>query len=233
MSRKVGNSRILAIDILSLAIGAYGLKKVLAQELPPHLAVAGHWQFLTNLLLAYSMVVFGVGALAHVSRSERLYRFKNILHPVALALETIVTVVYWPLRLFFLHLLVKDPSQFTLPLAADLLIHLMPVSSLLVDYLLFMPRWTIGVPFAFSFCAVLTTAYWFWLKLVIDFANGGQYPYVFLNVESEQTRVVIFGMVGMTAFVQFLVMRQVYDWIIAAPQLQAEVINMEDIKKRE
>lgn len=230
MSRKVGDKRILAIDLVSLAIGAYGLVKVFAQVLPPHLEVAGHWQFLTNLLLAYSMVVFGVGALAHVTRSESLYSVKNFLHPVALALETIVTAVYWPLRLFFLHLLVKDPSKFSLPLPADLLVHLMPVTSLLVDYLLFMPRWTIGVPFAFSFCAVLTIGYWFWLKLLIDFASGGQYPYVFLNVDSEQARVVIFGIVGMTAFVQFLVMRQVYDWIVAVPDLQAEVIEAENKK---
>lgn len=214
--RELGNKYILAIDFVSVCIGTYGIIKVTNLQLPAHLEAGGPWQFLTNLSLAYSLVVFIVGFLAHLIKCKRLYAVKNYLHPIALALETIVAGIYWPLRLFFLHLLAKDPSKFNLPLRVDLSIHLMPVVSLLIDYLVFMPKWTLSAVGAFFNCFILTTGYWFLLKSLVDFDNGGEYPYVFLNVENERLRMTIFSTVGIVAFVQFLVMRALYDRLLTA-----------------
>ncbi|KAL7666339.1 FAR-17a/AIG1-like protein [[Candida] zeylanoides] len=215
MSRLVGNPYALVLDLVSLAIGFYGINgTILTRELPAHLSGAGNWQFLTNLSLVYAMLVFAVGALAHFCRSQRLFRLKNNLHPIALALETVVAGVYWPLRLFFLHLLVKDPAQFALPILADLAIHLMPVVSLMIDYFAFMPRWTMGKSSAFGTCALLTTAYWFWLHHIIDFENGGDFPYAFLSVPNVYHRMVIFSLVGLSGFSQYLLMSNVYNWVV-------------------
>lgn len=217
LRRVVGNPTIMMIDLVSLLIGFYGIhSNILTVVLPDYLSGGGHWQFLTNLSLVYSLIVFGVGFLAHFFKSQQLYEFKNLIHPIGIALESIVAIVYWPLRIWFLELLVSDPKNLKIPLSTDLAIHLMPIVSLLIDYLVFMPKWTIGNTTAFLICSKLTIAYWFLLKYLIDFENGGTYPYVFLNVDTDQKRVFVFFMVGIIAFGQFLLLRKLYDVVVRA-----------------
>lgn len=224
--RKVGNPVILAIDLVSILIGLYGFyTSVFVIKLPPHLAQAGHGQFLTNLSLVYSLVVFAIGFLAHLTASQTLFKLKNNLHPIGLALETIVAGVYWPLRLFFLHLLTKEPSKFNFPLLTDLSVHLMPIVSLLIDYLVFMPKWTIENNTALSFIVAFMVFYWFLLKNLVDTANGASYPYEFLDVGTDLYRVGVFGVVGMVAFSQFLFMKKVYDVVVGSTEDAQEEID--------
>lgn len=232
LRRRVGDPYITTIDFISLIIGLYGYQQITSIQLPPHLQDAGHWQFLTNLSLVYSLFVFLVGFVAHITKSHTLFLFKNNLHPIGLALETIVAGVYWPLRLFFLHLLTKDPSKFYLPLSTDLCIHLMPVVSLLIDYLVFMPRWTISDNTALGFVVLLTTFYWVLLDNLIDFENGGSYPYEFLNVEKDSQRILVFAVVAAVAFAQFLFMRRVYDWVVGKTEEASDKID-EELDKKE
>lgn len=224
MSRRVvGNKTILIINACSIIIGCYGMySNIMKTELPAHLAKGGHWQFLTNLSLVYSLVVFVVGFFAHLLKSNYLFHLKNTIHPIGLALETIVAGVYWPLRLFFLHLLLKDPSKFKLALSTDLCIHLMPVVSLLIDYLVFMPKWTIRNETALMLVIFLTTGYWALLKKLVDIESGAQYPYAFLDVGSEEKRALVFAVVGTVAFCQFIFMKRVYEWIVK------ETINVDE-----
>ncbi|ODV76736.1 uncharacterized protein CANTADRAFT_57329 [Suhomyces tanzawaensis NRRL Y-17324] len=225
MSRVVGNKAILAIDVLSLAVGSYGLyENIINAQLPDHLVKAGNWQFLTNLSLVYSLVVFGVGVLAHLFHSPALFQFKNTIHPVGLALESIVAMVYWPLRLFLIELLAKD-GILHIPVHVDLAIHLMPVVSLLIDYLVFMPRWTIKTSTALGLVVFLSSAYYGLLKVLVDVENGAAYPYVFMNVETETERVFVFIVVGGVAFLQFLIFKGLYDWIVGKTEEADEAID--------
>ncbi|EGW31899.1 uncharacterized protein SPAPADRAFT_60992 [Spathaspora passalidarum NRRL Y-27907] len=213
--REVGNPVIAFIDGISLAIGFYGIyTNIMTVELPEYLAGAGHWQFLTNLSLVYSLVVFGLGFVAHITHNNILFGIKNNIHPIGLALETIVAVIYWPLRLFFMNLLTSAPENFCISLSTDLAIHLMPVVSLLIDYLVFMPKWTIKTSSALGLLVFLTSVYWCLLKSLIDIEKGAKYPYAFLDVESEVERAAIFGVVTLVAFLQFLFLRKVYDFIV-------------------
>lgn len=227
MARTVGDPVITAITFFSILGGLYGIFLILSLPLPPHLINGGHWQFLTNLSLVYSLCVFLIGFLAHVSRSEKLFEVKNNLHPIGLALEAVVACVYWPLRIFFLHLLVAEPEKMSLPLVTDLCIHLLPVVSLLVDYLIFMPRWTLTATSALSMCAVLATAYYFLLKKLVDVESGASYPYMFLNTEKESTRIMIFGLVAFVGFSQFIFMRMLYDWIVGSSDEEIEAKKIE------
>lgn len=223
MNRTVGNRIITVITFISIIIGTYGIVSIVNIELPPHLAQAGPWQFLTNLSLVVSLVIFIIGFLAHITKSDALFELKNKIHPIGLALESIVAGVYWPLRLFFLHLLTKNPSKYMIPLKVDLSIHLMPVVSLLIDYLIFMPRWTLSTRGALAIVSALTTAYWVLLSKLIDVSSGAEYPYVFLNVENDHLRMAIFSIVGLTAFLQFLAMRKVYDWIVKTSDKEVDI----------
>ncbi|KAK6202255.1 FAR-17a/AIG1-like protein-domain-containing protein [Scheffersomyces amazonensis] len=229
--RVVGNPIILAIDAVSIILGSIGAYYVVfAIELPPALADAGPWQFLTNLSLVYSLIIFGIGFVAHLTKSQLLFELKNNIHPIGLALESVVAIIYWPLRLFFLRLLIGD-HELNLPMSIDLCIHLLPVSSLLIDFLVFMPRWTIRIETAFLIVAGLTTGYWTLLKYLIDTEKGGIYPYAFLNVDSEQKRIVVFSIVAAVGFTQFLFLRSLYDNLIKFTEQVEDEIDSELEKK--
>lgn len=213
--RQVGNPIIAIIDLISLLIGSYGIyMNIMKTQLPEYFANAGHWQFLTNLALVYSLIVFLLGFIAHLIKSNWLFELKNNFHPIGLALETIVTIIYWPLRLFFLPLLAHDPDVFHLPLLTDLSIHFMPVISLLIDYLIFMPRWKIKNHTAAILVVNLTVMYWYLLEYLVDIENGAKYPYAFMDVDSVYHRMIIFSVIALIAFLQFLFLRKVYDWIV-------------------
>lgn len=229
MSRRVvGNRAILLINGVSFVLAYLGMhRNIFVAELPPHLEKGGHWQFLTNLSLVYSLVVFGVGFLAHLFHSSLLFNIKNNLHPVGLALESIVTVVYWPLRLFFLHLLIKDPAEFNIPIPVDLAIHLLPFVSLLVDYLVFMPRWTIKNSTALGLVVVLATGYYYLLENLIDVEAGARYPYAFLE-GSDEKRLVVFAIITAVSYVQFVLLKTLYPLVVKGTE---EVDNRIDGKK--
>lgn len=233
MSRRVvGNKAILIIDLISILIGIYGIyATVFTIQLPDFLAGGGHWQFLTNLSLIYSMVVFIIGFFAHLAKSQALFNFKNLIHPVGVALESVVFLVYWPLRLFFFELIASDPNIVKLPIRVDLAIHLMPLASLLIDYLVFMPKWTIKNTTALLILSALTTGYWFLLKRLIDVENGARYPYGFLNTDTEQQRVILFGLIGSIAFIQIVFFRKIYDVIVRTTK-KSEIKIDQKLKKK-
>lgn len=215
MTRTVGNPVIATINAVALGLAMYAFNYLFSEiDLPPHLESGGHWQFLTNLSLLFSVIIFGLGVAAHVLKSTTLFHVKNSLHPIALVLESVVASVYWPLRLVFLGLLTKNPSKYLVPMRVDLCLHLVPVATLMVDYLVFMPKWTIRTETALGTVVLLTTLYWFLLKHLIDFENGGEYPYMFLNVDTEEMRILIFGMVGLIGFVLYLINKRIHDLIV-------------------
>lgn len=156
-------------------------------------------------------MVFTLGVFAHALRSSHFFKIKNALHQIALVLEIVVTLVYWPLRLVYINLLVSDPSRKFIPMLVDTCFHLVPGVALVIDFFCFMPRFTVNNRDAFSVCMLLTLMYWAWLKKLIDVENGGQYPYQFLNVEDELTRVIIFVIVGSTGYGAFLLLHRLYD----------------------
>lgn len=221
---------IATIDVLAIVSGVWALAYLVHKvELPPHLVGGGHWQFLTNLSLLFTLVVLGLGFVSHVTRSAALFTLKNTLHPIALVLECVVTSVYWPLRIFFILMLVKDPTRKMIPMTVDLCLHLVPFASLMVDYLLFMPKWTIGNRNALIACLLLASMYWVHLKCMVDFENGGEYPYNFLNGDNEWVRIAIFQVVGLVGYGSFLICRRIYD-LIVHPEI--EDIEAEKLKQQ-
>lgn len=223
MARGIGNFVSLSLNFLSLIVGTYGLNSILDLELPPHLLKAGHWQFLTNISLLFSLVVFSLGIAAHLLKLNDIFRLRSVLHPVVLTLESVVTVVYWPLRLFWLPMLVKD-SQRLIPWKVDVSVHLVPFAALLVDFLFFMPRWTIPTAVAFFECILLTFLYWVHLSFLVDEASGASYPYEFLNGESNAVRGIIFVVIGLLGFGMFVLIKRIYD-IVAAEKENRESIK--------
>ena len=103
----------------------------------------------------------------------------------------------------------------------------MPVVSLLIDYLVFMPRWTIKSNTVLLLITALSTGYWCLLKYLVDTENGGRYPYAFMDMEDDGLRALVFVAVGLVAFLQFHFMRNIYDVVVK----KAETVDIEIDRK--
>lgn len=227
-NRAAGNPYSLVLNAVALVICYRGLKTVTNYELPLVLASAGHKQFLTILSLFVSIATFALSVLSHLTKSQKLFTLKNDVHAIATTLETIVSGVYWPLKLFFIKMIL-DREKIA-PLSVDLAIHLVPTVTLLVDFYCFMPNWKVNDGAAMSIVALLTVAYWQWLNYVMD--ETSVFPYPFLNV-SFKARLLIFDVIGSVAFGNFLLQKWIYKKVIRGAEVAEEKVQKVVDKKEE
>ncbi|ODQ78180.1 hypothetical protein BABINDRAFT_168373 [Babjeviella inositovora NRRL Y-12698] len=219
MMRSAGNTSAFSLSLISIIMGLYGFLQIADTKLHESLHKGGHSQFLTNISLGISMVVFCLGAVAHITKSSTLFTIKNKLHAVALTLESVVAGVYWPFWIFFFHTIAdRGPPP---PLSLDLIVHLMPVVSLTIDYWLFMPSWKISNSSGFALCVVCTLAYYYWLEHALKLSH---FPYPFLNVPTAQRFVTYASIMGV-AFVNFVLQKTLFNKFIGSETGQVEVFQ--------
>lgn len=199
--------RTLLINTGCLAVSSWGLFHATRITLPPSLKDAGHKQFLTNI----SVVLTIINNLCNIVNwffqrcdlNVNLLEFFNFISrditlPVALVMESIVPVVYWPLRLFALKLIMQGigSSKSPIPISVDLSIHLFPSIFLLGDHYLSGSglKFKISNVKAWFIVTILGIGYYQYLSLLIDPTSGQHYPYPFLDVD-EPYKSVIFVLV--------------------------------------
>lgn len=122
---------------------------------------------------------------------------RHVTLPLALVLESVVATVYWPLRIFAIHLILQGvKAKSPIPLSVDVSIHLLPILYLLSDYYISgaSQRFKIPLAPAWAIVASIGLAYKFYLGFLIDPSQGQKYPYPFLDV-SEPYKSVIFVIV--------------------------------------
>lgn len=171
--------------------GSYGLFVCTSILLPPKLVVAGHKQFLTNISLVISIIqhVSAVATILLAGNKQVAFFSEEVMLPVALVLESVVTSVYWPLRIFFVELIFqKNPNYAAksrshyLPLHVDICLHLLPFLGLCINFFKFKKgKFVINsTKIVLSVCTALGLSYILWLKYLIPV--GGKYPYPFLDI---------------------------------------------------
>lgn len=208
--------RSLLFNIASLIICGRGLFKCTQLILPPSLSQAGHKQFLTNLSLVATLISNILNILNwFIQRSSMNnihfvwnYICRHFVLPIALTLETIVPVIYWPLRLFAQKLIMQDiPKNEPYPLSTstDLSIHLFPFIFLFSDHYFsgFGSKFEISNTKAWFIVSSLGFGYFKYLSFLIDPAKGQVYPYPFLDVE-EPMKTIIFIVVSTVAWLFFI-----------------------------
>lgn len=211
VNRAVGNIGAATVLFVGFTLSFHGLYYCISTvQLPPELSKAGQFQFFTNISLVASLFTYALALVSHVTKSHRLFRWKNNVQAIALSLETVVTSLYWPLRLLFAALLAKDPEEKLMPTSIDLCVHLVPFVTLLVDYLAFLPRWEVKPSTGVLVSALFAVGYRVWLQLLLDLENGAEYPYNFLNGDSEITRSLVFAVVGIWGYSLFIIWRAVH-----------------------
>lgn len=191
---------VLLLNLTCACTTFYGLYRCTRVVLPANLAEAGHKQFLTNIAAVLTIVTGSLNVVNQLLGGSLDFCARELLLPVALCLETIVCLIYWPLRLFFIHLImhgVQNAKMSPLPLHADIAVHLLPVLYLAFDYFVLKPE-----PFVLSTKKVLVSlpllglAYRIYLGTIID--TSGSYPYPFLDVD-EPYKSIVFVVVSLSA----------------------------------
>lgn len=219
------NVSVLLLNLLSATTTMYGLINCTSVVLPSNLSHAGHKQFLTNIAALITVVnsLFNVLNQLLGDKGSISFLARELTLPVAMCLETIVCFIYWPLRLFFISLIihgVQDSSRAPLALHIDISIHLLPILYLATDYFFLKPT-----PFQISGKKVFLTlpslglAYRVYLDKIIG--PEGSYPYPFLDV-AEPYKSIIFVVVSLSA-----------GWIYILYQKIHKNPTLDSIKKQE
>lgn len=151
-------------------------------------AYGWHFQFLTIIGLAASLVCFTLGALADIGRSRSLFQSKNAVSVLATLLEVVISILYWSIRTVELALLAQEGIQ--LPLLKDVGFHLAPAVLLTLDLVLLSPPWTVPACGTMAMSTVLAFAYWYWVELC--FGKNKWYPYPLFELLGTAQRVFLF-----------------------------------------
>ncbi|GMG38918.1 unnamed protein product [Ambrosiozyma monospora] len=189
----------LSLSWIFVFFGSDGLNEISNLKLSPELQQGGHGQFLTNISLGITLIYFMYNIAYHHFELAKLKKLKDVLNALAITLESVVFTVYWPLRLFFIHLIL--PGKDMIPIKLDLKIHFLPFVSLMLDFMFFsVGPWEVTYTEGFTYIVGCTVAYWFWLEYLLE--GAPTYPYPFLNVETP-IRAAIFAGVAVFAFLFF------------------------------
>lgn len=132
-------------------------------DTPFSIAYGWHFQFLTIIGLAASLLAFSLGILADLTLNPQLFKAKNTVSVVATPLEVVISLLYGGINLINPELLFQ--GDFQLGILPDVGFHLAPAVFLTLDLLLLSPPWTIPAYGTMSLATVLAFAYWYWVEL--------------------------------------------------------------------
>lgn len=207
----------LFINIVSITISYWGISQCTKIILPQNLYEAGHKQFLTNISVVVTLINNSANIiywiLEKILPSNEIlanceFISRHITLPIALILESVVPLVYWPLRLFAQNLIMQDiPADIKnpLPLSVDMAIHLSPFICLFSDHYLSGSgsKFEVSNGKAWFIVTALGFSYYKYLSFLIDTNKGQVYPYPFLDV-AEPWKSVIFVLVSTVAWLFYV-----------------------------
>ncbi|KAK8175686.1 putative integral membrane protein [Phyllosticta citrichinensis] len=169
-----------------------------------------HFQHLTILTLAMTLLAFVLGILADLTLSARLFYLKNILAVVAAPLEFCVTVLYWGIRSIDPMLLLHPDSPMP-PVIVDHSFHTFPTLLCLLDLLLLSPPWTLTFIPSLGLAGALAAAYWFWVEACAAH-NNGVYAYPLFGLLDTWSRVQVFVGAAVIFSVAVVILGSLQTW---------------------
>ncbi|KAH7196943.1 FAR-17a/AIG1-like protein [Fusarium flagelliforme] len=178
----------LAVHLLGIASFNYNFMFLQQWDVPIAKAYGWHFQFLTILGLAASMIAFMFGAAADVTKSRTLFQVKNYIAVLATPVEVVISILYWGIKFVDSKLLM--PDEFYIDILPDVGFHLAPAVFLTIDLLFFSPPWTIPAYSMMALSTVFTFAYWFWVEHC--YSHNGWYPYPLFELLTTGQRIAFF-----------------------------------------
>ncbi|KAI1328279.1 FAR-17a/AIG1-like protein [Xylariaceae sp. FL0255] len=192
-----------------------------AWETPMSAAYGGHFQFLTIIGLALSLVTFVVGLLADLTLSSGLFKVKNILAVCAAPLEVLISILYW--GICFIDKSLVFPPEFQLAFLPDFGFHAAPGLFLALDLLLLSPPWTIHGYGAMGISQTLAFLYWFWVEYC--FTRNGWYPYPIFDVLSTWQRALLFTFSALLMTGSTMLLKWLYGKLNGLENFETEAIR--------
>lgn len=213
MSSPIPTHFTLVLNTVSLLTSTWGFVRATSVILPPSLSKAGHKQFLTIMSIIATIINNAVNITNYyIQRNSKMnletkrksdFISRHIALPVSLVLESIVATVYWPLRLFFVSLImhgVKSTAKTPFPITVDMAIHLYPILYLLTDHYLSGSgmKFRLSNKHAWLIVTSLAFSYFQYLAFLIDAEQGQAYPYPFLDVNEPYKSIIFVAVATIT-----------------------------------
>lgn len=194
------------VHTIGLASFAYSFNYLSTHPNRINTSYGWHFQYLTIIGLSLATATFLVGLASDLTLSRRLFLAKNLLSCCSAPMETLVSTLYWGLRLIDPELVV--PKDLELPLPADLSFHFVPTFMLLIDLLLLSPPWTISALPALALSLSIAFTYWFWIELC--YTRNGFYPYPLFEMLDTKGRVGLFVVSALVMTLSTVVLNWIY-----------------------
>lgn len=198
--------RVLALILAAEAIRTYATALHFVFERDANSVVSssfgGHLQFLTILSLVASLVRQLLSFLYLLTNLRTLNVIQSWLGLVTTPIEVVVTVLYWPLKIYKNNL-VKD-RRFGIKIDPELdrKCHLYPALYEFLSSTVFSTRrWVRGNLLPFLVFSTVAGGYWTWVEYT--FTINGFYPYPLLAVLSMPQKGVLVAASTIVAFVVY------------------------------
>lgn len=161
---------------ISLALLSYPYYWIQKNPSRVNTAYGWHFQMFTILTLTLAYLQFVFCALSDaVPSSDVLRSAKRTLLLIAAPCETLVSTLYWPIKLYDATLLAPKELIALFPMHADLSMHAVPTILLLIEIFCFSEAFETENGNALLAYAVYGTSYYFWTER--NARLNGWYPY--------------------------------------------------------
>lgn len=162
--------------ILSLGLLTYPYWWIHSNPTRVNDAYGWHFQMLTILTLTVAYVQFWVALISDFApKSDLVRNAKRILLLIACPCETLVSVLYWPIKLYDASLLAPPELLALFPLSADMSMHAMPAILLLIETFAFSEAIETSNLRAATAYGLYAVGYYFWTER--NARLNGWYPY--------------------------------------------------------
>lgn len=146
-----------------------------------------HFQMFTILTLTLAYIQFAFCVLSDAMPGSKFLRSaKRTALLIAAPCETLVSTLYWPIKLYDATLLAPEELMKLFPMHADLSMHAVPTLLLLLETFVFSEAFETGNSKAFLAYAIYGTGYYYWTERNARLNGWYPYPmYVSLSLSSN------------------------------------------------
>ncbi|WBW72143.1 endomembrane system protein, FAR-17a/AIG1-like protein family protein, AIG1 and ADTRP-like protein [Schizosaccharomyces osmophilus] len=171
-----------------------------------------HFQHLTILSLAITLLTMLVSLLADITDWKVFHNIKPVLLYIVCPLESIVTVLYWSIVMYDRSLLIPKTRPIQLPLDFDLSVHLMPTVFCLLDYLFFSPPFSLSFKVSTLLYLAVAFSYMWWVEKCYEVNKFYAYP--ILAILEPVQKGILYGTACVLSLLSYIVLKTVHPYAL-------------------
>ncbi|EPX75191.1 uncharacterized protein SOCG_04436 [Schizosaccharomyces octosporus yFS286] len=174
-----------------------------------------HFQHLTILSLAVTMLTMLVSLLADITNWRVFRKIKPVLLYIVCPLELIVTILYWSIVMYDRSLLIPKNRPVQLPLNFDLSVHLMPTVYSLIDYFFFSPPFSLSLKLSTLLYLAVAISYILWVEKCYEVNKFYAYP--ILAILQPLQKGMLYGIAWILSLLSYIALKAVHPYALPLP----------------